>query len=1189
MRTRSENPARAASDGRYRFLGDLGQGGFGLVELVHDRERDRPVARKRVRAFGGDALRRMKQEFRVVSELRHPNLVRVHELGQDDDGLFFTMEHVPGIDVASYCARRVRVEALRTLLPQLLSGVSHLHAHGIVHRDLKPANILVDARGRLKVLDFGLVASLDRGSRRVITGTLGYMAPEQIRGEPVSPKVDVYALGALMFELAVGRLPFVGPPDEVREAHLICDAPQLSTFSPGMPTVLERACLAALSKSPEVRPTLEELSLMLAPLFESSPALAQRRTRPLLGRDALLAELRVMRERESMIVLRGPSGIGKTALAQELARDRPLLFGRARPSETVAFNALDGAVDDLSSALELLAEPTAEARAAAVVASRTFPVLADFGRVDAHHARVRDAVRARLFGIDARDTAPRGRVFEAIGTLLAELGSGASVVIDDLQWADQDSLAVLGHLVQAHPAIRIVATLRDDLGDTPSIAWLTGRTEACIVDVPPLDDATILAIARGAAERVGVIPSEADLAAAVASVAGRPLLAEVAGRSAAHPGGSTLEEGVRALPAAERGVLAALIAAGTWTLTTTLADVCDLEVQVTLDAVDALAHRAFVRIGEQRGAEVRVDIYHDAVRAAAITALGDDAVRVAHARFADRLVSGSSPDLVALVRHLLGVGRESEAAALAGAAAERAEGLRAYGLAASMYDIALRRPSARDEEWLTRMAVALEKAAQYDEAATCWRRLCGIATERGRREEAIDARLHEAHAFLAANRIREGRKCLDDALRASGHPASGTTFFRDLAAGVRFLMGPPAPKRSALRASSSAPATRDATATMRGRRDVKLGMMLSFFDPLSGIRFMQGARKTFVAAGAREEAAWCDAIFAHFAQYGTPKRGPVPLAVRYREAANARLGGSPVPPELEAIGDFLDGTDAKREARFADAVAHFERASTILEEAGLRGTFEHMIVLSMRSQLHFFQQDIPRLRADFTRFRTVAEDSRETAIRTHVLFLEMGLRLLEGRIDDAIAVLATAAQVIPSDEATIQALVLRRYESWLALYAGDVAKAHAVHTAAVAAGRRYRLTESMYRALFMTIGGSIEAAAVRAGIKGARPRRVERFARLHDASPPLCRGVSSRTRAYVADAKGRPEHALALLAQAEHEAQEAGRRIDVLVARYQRGMRLGGDEGRALVERAEAEVVALGSRPVVLREDPIIG
>jgi serine/threonine protein kinase len=186
-------------EGRFRIERRLGEGGMGVVYQAYDALRHERVALKTLTRLEPAGIYRLKQEFRSLSHVAHPNLVALHELFRDRDRWFFTMDHVEGVELTRYCAERPDDEAsLQDLMRQLLSGVWAIHQAGKLHRDLKPSNVLVSPQGRVLILDFGLVTdqALDASgptSDGALPGTPAYMAPEQAAGEAATPKSDLYA------------------------------------------------------------------------------------------------------------------------------------------------------------------------------------------------------------------------------------------------------------------------------------------------------------------------------------------------------------------------------------------------------------------------------------------------------------------------------------------------------------------------------------------------------------------------------------------------------------------------------------------------------------------------------------------------------------------------------------------------------------------------------------------------------------------------------------------------------------------------------------------------------------------------------------------------------------------------------------------------------------------------------------
>jgi len=208
---------------------------------------------------------RFEREFRLASGLTHPHLLKVFELGEHAGQPFYTMEWIEGLDLRKHLEQQLRqgswesyLECLGGLIPRLLEGLHYLHQHQLVHRDLKPENVLVDVRGQLKLVDFGLARALRDSQRLTATGTLvgtpHYMAPEQIEARPLDGRSDLYALGVLVFELLSGRLPHPGEELLAVLAHVLTREPEplqpLGPLPQGLNDLLEQL----LRRSPEQRP-----------------------------------------------------------------------------------------------------------------------------------------------------------------------------------------------------------------------------------------------------------------------------------------------------------------------------------------------------------------------------------------------------------------------------------------------------------------------------------------------------------------------------------------------------------------------------------------------------------------------------------------------------------------------------------------------------------------------------------------------------------------------------------------------------------------------------------------------------------------------------------------------------------------------------------------------------------------------
>src|SRR5437764_11030688 len=250
--------------GNYQMLDQIGHGGMGVIYRARQRHSRRIVALKRILGYedSRETLIRFRREALAAASLDHPNILPIYEVGEDEDGLpFFSMKFAAGgslRDAAPY----LRSEPFRSveLMAKVAHAVQYAHAQGILHRDLKPGNILLDGRGEPLVSDFGLAKWLDTTSdlTRTLTifGTPGYIAPEQAEspaGKP-GPVVDVYSLGAILFELLSGRPPFLGEHAiaVIRQAADL-PAPKLRSIVPALDRDLETICARCLERDPAAR------------------------------------------------------------------------------------------------------------------------------------------------------------------------------------------------------------------------------------------------------------------------------------------------------------------------------------------------------------------------------------------------------------------------------------------------------------------------------------------------------------------------------------------------------------------------------------------------------------------------------------------------------------------------------------------------------------------------------------------------------------------------------------------------------------------------------------------------------------------------------------------------------------------------------------------------------------------------
>jgi serine/threonine protein kinase len=267
--------------GRYQIREELGRGGMGVVYRAYDPTLDREVAIKSVRLEGVDEAQRaaleerLSREAKAAAKLQHPNIVAVYDFFRIEDRAYIVMEYIKGSMLdAMISAGNPPTDRIMRVLRQAANALDTAHKMGIVHRDIKPGNILVDESGTVKITDFGIARMTLDGATQTITtgmsttaGTIGYMAPEQIRGEAVDGRADQFSLGIVAFQLFSGRMPFQADTWIALSYKIIHDpVPKIEGLAEGKQWAIEKA----LAKSPEDRfancnEFVDALAMILAP------------------------------------------------------------------------------------------------------------------------------------------------------------------------------------------------------------------------------------------------------------------------------------------------------------------------------------------------------------------------------------------------------------------------------------------------------------------------------------------------------------------------------------------------------------------------------------------------------------------------------------------------------------------------------------------------------------------------------------------------------------------------------------------------------------------------------------------------------------------------------------------------------------------------------------------------------------
>ena len=248
---------------RYKILSQIGAGGMAIVLKAQDLSLGRLVAVKVLRdTHTGDTefLNRFLNEARAAANLAHPNIVTVHDFGEDSGRYYMVMEYVDGRNLKDIIRNEGPLNVDRALdyTIQICAGVGYAHRAGLVHCDIKPQNVLVTPEGRVKVTDFGIARALvtikPTEMHEIVWGSPQYYSPEQAAGEAPTPASDVYSIGVTMFEMLTGKLPFQAEnPQDLAAKHLHEEAPPLSLYNPAIPDAIEKIIEKVLAKEPSIR------------------------------------------------------------------------------------------------------------------------------------------------------------------------------------------------------------------------------------------------------------------------------------------------------------------------------------------------------------------------------------------------------------------------------------------------------------------------------------------------------------------------------------------------------------------------------------------------------------------------------------------------------------------------------------------------------------------------------------------------------------------------------------------------------------------------------------------------------------------------------------------------------------------------------------------------------------------------
>jgi tetratricopeptide (TPR) repeat protein len=859
MTTIATNAETFRGTKRFSIVRKLGSGGMGVVYLAYDRESERQVALKTLHTLNPGEIYRLKNEFRALAGLSHPNLAQLYELVADGDHCFFTMEFVEGVDFFSYIhgahggtfgktassataataelptdpglnetlpageipsSARIALPSsiesfpldegrLRPVLAQLVKAIHALHTGRMLHLDIKPSNVLVTREGRVVVLDFGLVTQLETSRTKVSSssqplagGTPAYMAPEQALAQGICEASDWYGVGTMLFEVLTRSLPFDGLMIEVLRQKIAGEAPHPLTRNGRAPADLADLAAKMLRRAAEDRPTVSEIARAAGVELEGESMLGVREHAiALVGRESHAQALReafddMRRGNVVSAFVHGPSGMGKTALVQSfleklVADDAALvLTGRCYERESVPYKAFDSLIDELylyladrpPAELEALLPPHVEALA------RLFPVLVQL-------APIADALTRAPVTEDAQEQRRQG--FAALRELLRRLASKRSTVlfIDDLQWGDLDSAALLGDLLRPPepPPLMLLGSYRsEEVATSPLLQKLLAKRGSesdlgAYRDVPvgPLT----FEQARDLALRM-LDPSDADRESKAESVAqesaGHPYFVSELVRDLNTGGGARSKSGVSLdetiqrhaarLPAEARELLEVVAVAGR-PMALEL-----VQKAKRLGTPDGGTQRTG---GEQRALAVlqashlirttgvrehdRIEAFHDRVRETVVANLEPARLKQVHAHLAATLEASGQADPEELAFHFQGARALEKAAGYASLAAKRAEEALAFDRAATFYRMALDlrgsdAPAELTQPLREQLAIALANAGRGAEAGNAYL----LASEGADGAKALELRRCAAEQLLISGHIDAGLEVIRSVLAVVG-------------------------------------------------------------------------------------------------------------------------------------------------------------------------------------------------------------------------------------------------------------------------------------------------------------------------------------------------------------------------------------------------------------------------------------
>ncbi len=1216
---------------RFRLGRRLGEGGMGTVYEAHDRERDERVAIKVLKKGTHSGLTRFKREFRSLQDIHHPNLVTLGELFSEGDEWFFTMELVKGEDFISWVTRSSHSQdvdrdenerdtgrppamlvfdekRLRTSLVQLAQGLGALHEAQKVHRDVKPSNVLVDDDGRVVVLDFGLVHDLaaDLGPTMTdldVVGTPAYMAPEQAASRAVGPAADWYAVGVLLYETLTGELPFDGAPLEMLLAKQRSEPKPPGTIAQGIPADLDELCTRLLHFDPVQRPTGRQIlrSLDAAPSMVDRSSMSLSSTSlgvPFVGREQELAELRLAfedsRRKAVTLLVRGESGIGKSCMVRHFTdgvtsqgRDVLLLQGRCYERESVPYKAFDGVVDAIARFLARLPSSAVErflpTRPARLL--QLFPILR---RVEAI---------AQAPGNDDAVLDPheiRSRAFSAMRELIARIADAHRliVLIDDLQWADADSFALLYEILRPpeEPSFLLLGTVREASSEASMAAvpdhdpttLLPGDIRRIDLARLPRDDARTL-VSKLVQRIAPEMPISAETLAEEAD--GHPLFIDEIVRHlflvGASQGPLRLEDvlwsRISLLEDLPRKIIEVLAVANSPLSQAVVAKAIEATPSELARTLSFLRVAHLVRTTGARGSD-QIEVFHGRVRDAVLANTSDEACRRHHLRIAVALESTGSNDADLLGVHWLGAGDKEKASKYMLMAADRASAALAFDRAASLYAWTLELREKGTRKFVlaeirllqTKLGDALVSAGRGARAAQAYRAAAIGANE----AEAIDLRSRAADQLLRSGHFDDGLVAIQEVLASIGMKLPEAPW-RALVALVLWRVVLTLRGLGYRLRDASHVAARDLT-----RIDAcsAVALSLSLVDPLCGQVFQ--TRNILWSLGTGEPQRVSRALSLEVG-YRAIRGWPEWKRTNALDVEARGLAREIAEPYTVAWSLATSGTARFLAGLFEEALATCDEAEKIFVTQCAGASWE-----TATSRLFALQSlsYMGRMK-ELTARQSIA---LRAATERGDLYAAVNLRIGHPNLVWLVAGEPARARHEATEamrEWSKRGFHLEHYFELLAHSNADLyeGKAHAAYDRIVTSWK------PLQRSLIMRVQ-PVKLAALHLRARAALavaaqdPKRRSDMLAIAESDAraiarektPWVMSWSTTLQAGIANVKGEKARAVTLLERASTEADQAKLGLIAAAARFGRGKSLGGDEGAKLVAEARAWVVSQG-------------